>query len=32
MEVGKTHVLLFLVIIVIGVVLGNWAYKKLNLG
>jgi hypothetical protein len=32
MEAGKVHILWFLVLVVIGVVLGNWAYKKLNLG
>jgi hypothetical protein len=32
MEIGKVHVLLFLLLLVIGVVLGEWAYKKLNIG
>jgi hypothetical protein len=32
MEIGKVHVLLFLLLLIIGVVLGEWTYKKLNIG
>jgi hypothetical protein len=32
MKIGGMHVLGFILLVTLSVVLGNWAYKKLNLG
>jgi hypothetical protein len=32
MKTGELHIVFFIVLVAIGVVLGNWVYKKLNLG
>ena len=32
MTVGSMHALVFILLVVIAVIIGNWVYKKLNLG
>ncbi len=32
MKVGNMHALVFILLVAVAVVFGNWVYKKLNLG